>query len=64
MKWILYVIGVVLILVGIVWTLQGFNLLLGSFMSGQILYAVLGIVLAAVGVGLMVYANRRGRKSY
>jgi len=59
MKWILNILGVLLILVGIVWILQGINILLGSFMSGQPLYAVLGIVVAIIGIFLLVFANRR-----
>jgi hypothetical protein len=59
MKWFLNILGVLLILVGIVWILQGINILLGSFMSGQPLYAVLGIVVAIIGIFLLVFANRR-----
>ncbi len=59
MRVVLSILGVLLALVGIVWILQGFNILLGSFMSGQILYAILGLVLAIIGIGLLVYANRR-----
>jgi len=59
MKWVLNILGVLLILVGIVWILQGINILLGSFMSGQPLYAVLGIVVAIIGIFLLVFANRR-----
>jgi hypothetical protein len=59
MKWILNILGVLLILVGIVWILQGINILLGSFMSGQPLYAALGIVVAIIGIFLLVFANRR-----
>ncbi len=61
MKVVLSILGVLLILVGIVWILQGFNILLGSIMSGQILYAILGLILAVIGIGLLVYANRRPR---
>ena len=59
MKWVLNIVGVLLILVGIVWILQGINILLGSFMSGQPLYAGLGIVLAIIGAFLLYFANRR-----
>jgi hypothetical protein len=58
MKWVLNILGVLLILVGIVWILQGINVLLGSFMSGQPLYAVLGIVVAIIGAFLLYFANR------
>ena len=59
MKWVLNILGVLLILVGIVWILQGINILLGSFMSGQPLYAVLGIMVAIIGAFLLYFANRR-----
>lgn len=59
MKWVLNILGVLLTLMGIVWILQGFNVLLGSVMSGQMLYAGLGLVVAALGIGLLVFANRR-----
>jgi hypothetical protein len=59
MKWVLNILGVLLILVGIVWILQGINVLLGSFMSGQPLYAVLGIVVAIIGAFLLYFANHR-----
>ena len=61
MKVALSILGVIMILVGIVWILQGFNVLPGSFMSGQMQYAVLGLVLDVVGVILLVFTNRRPR---
>ncbi len=59
MKWLVNILGLILFLVGIIWLLQGVNLLPGSFMSGQLLYAVLGIILGGVGVGLLAYNNRK-----
>jgi uncharacterized membrane protein HdeD (DUF308 family) len=59
MKWFLRILGALFVLVGIVWILQGVNLLPGSFMSGQAVWAVIGIVVGAVGVVLEVLANRR-----
>lgn len=59
MKIILNILGVLLALVGLVWILQGFNVLLGSMMSGHIQYAVLGLVVAVIGVGMLVFANRQ-----
>jgi protein-S-isoprenylcysteine O-methyltransferase Ste14 len=61
MKWFMNIAGAILILVGIVWFLQGLNVLLGSVMSGQPMYAVLGVVVAVVGAGLIYWANRRKR---
>lgn len=62
MRWLLIIGGAVLILVGFVWFFQGINVLLGSFMSGDSLYAVLGGVLVVVG-SLMLYFSNRSRGS-
>lgn len=59
MKIVTRIVSVILILAGIIWFLQGINVLPGSFMSGRSQYAILGIVVGAIGVGLMIYANRR-----
>ena len=58
MKWLLKILGVILVLVGAVWILQGVNILPGSFMSGHILYSILGIILGAIGIYLFTSANR------
>ena len=42
MKLILNVVGAVLALVGVVWILQGINILPRSFMTGQIKWAYYG----------------------
>jgi len=62
MRWLLITGGALLILVGIVWFFQGINVLLGSFMSGNSLYAVLGGVLVVIG-SLMLYFSNRSRRS-
>ena len=59
MKVILTIVGVLLLLLGIVWFLQGINVLPGSFMSDQIQFAIAGIVVASIGTGLIVYSRRR-----
>jgi hypothetical protein len=59
MRATLNVAGVILIVFGIIWFLQGINVLPGSFMTGQIRWAVYGGVAVAVGIGLLVRANRR-----
>jgi hypothetical protein len=63
MKAALNVLGVILILVGLVWILQGVNILPGSFMSGKILYAILGIGVDVVGAVLLFFANRRSKSN-
>jgi hypothetical protein len=58
-KIVLSIIGILLILAGGVWFLQGINILPGSFMTGQIQWAVYGAIAVIVGIGLLVVANRR-----
>ncbi len=52
-------VGGLLALVGVVWTLQGANLLGGSFMSGSTLWLVIGLVCLVAGAGLVTVALRR-----
>jgi len=59
MKIFLNIIAVLLILAGSVWFLQGINVLPGSLMSGQIQWAIYGGIVVMVGIGLVVFANRR-----
>ncbi len=60
MKLVLMSFGIVLILVGIVWFLQGINILPGSFMTGQLQWAIAGVVSGLIGFGLIGLARRRG----
>lgn len=59
MRWFGLVVGIVLILIGIVWILQGLNILPGSVMSGRPVYSVLGLGVAVVGVIVLLYSSRR-----
>jgi hypothetical protein len=59
MKVFLSILGVLCILAGGVWFLQGINILPGSFMTGQTQWAIYGAITIAVGIGLLVVANRR-----
>jgi len=59
MRIFLSIIAVLLILVGILWILQGINVLGGSVMSGQTQFAIYGGIAALVGIVLAVFANRR-----
>jgi hypothetical protein len=58
---VLTILGVLLVWVGGVWILQGINILPGSFMTGQVRWAIIGSVTALVGVVLRVAANRLRR---
>ena len=60
MKWIINIVAVLIILPGIVFFLQGINILPGSFMTGQAQWAIIGGVMVIVGVGLLAFANKRG----
>lgn len=51
-------VGIVGVLVGVVWTLQGVGLVGGSFMTGEPLWAVIGPIVAVVGL-LLVLRSRR-----
>lgn len=52
-------LGVLLLLLGALWLLQGIGILPGSFMTGQTQWAVYGSIAAITGVGLLVLARRR-----
>jgi hypothetical protein len=52
--------GVICVLIGGVWLLQGINILPGSFMTGQTKWALYGGLLIVVGLALFVAATRRG----
>jgi len=56
---VLNFLGVVLVLLGTIWFLQGINVLPGSFMTGQIRWAVYGGIAVAAGIALLLKANRR-----
>lgn len=59
MKIVLSVLGVLIALAGAVWFLQGIGVLPGSFMSGQIQWAINGGVAFGIGIGLLALVNRR-----
>ena len=59
MRMTMSIAGVLLVLMGGVWILQGINVLPGSFMTGQSKWAVYGAIAAAVGIALLVLARRR-----
>jgi hypothetical protein len=59
MKITLNIIGALLVVLGTIWFLQGINVLPGSFMTGQIRWAVYGGIAIAAGVSVLLAANRR-----
>ena len=61
MRFALNIIGVLLMLVGAVWFLQGINVLPGSFMTGQTQWAIYGGITFVVGL-VAFYLVRRMRR--
>jgi hypothetical protein len=63
--WIRGIAGIVLCALGGLWIAQGTGAVSGSMMSGHGQYAVLGAVVAVVGVVLLVSAwrARAGRRT-
>jgi hypothetical protein len=59
MKIGLYVIGVLLILGGGVWVLQGVNILPGSFMTGNPQWAINGTIVIVIGMGAILFGRTR-----
>jgi hypothetical protein len=59
MRILLNVFGVLCLLAGCVWVLQGINILPGSFMTCQTKWAIYGAVLVVVGIAMLTSANRR-----
>jgi hypothetical protein len=60
MKMVLRIIGVLAIILGAIWILQGLNILPGSFMTGHMQWAYYGAFLGVVGVVLLI-VSRGGR---
>ncbi len=60
----LVAVGVLLVLVGVLWTLQGLGYVGGSVMTGVTVWAVIGPVVALFGILLVVRGVRgvRGRR--
>jgi hypothetical protein len=54
--------GGLMVLMGVIWILQGLNILPGSFMTGHIEWTYRGVVLAVIGAALIL-ASRMGRKA-
>ncbi len=60
MRIVLVFLGVLVALAGIVWTLQGVGLILGSFMSNNPTWIGIGAATAIVGLAVMAFGVRSG----
>jgi hypothetical protein len=52
-------LGLVMVVVGAVWTFQGLGYLEGSAMTGVDTWAMIGPIVAGFGVALVIVAARR-----
>ena len=59
---LLITVGVLAMIAGVIWALQGFNVVGGSFMSGDSVWAIVGPVVALAGL-VIVAVGLRGRRS-
>ncbi len=54
-------LGIMLVIFGCIWILQGFRILPGSFMYGQMRWSISGAITAIAGVALLIAARRSPR---
>jgi hypothetical protein len=64
MRWLKPIVGVISLGFGVLWTLQGLNVVKGSFMSGQTTWLVVGIILALLGAWLLSSLRVGGAKAH
>jgi hypothetical protein len=55
-------LGVLLVLMGLVWTLQGLGFVAGSAMTGKTIWAIVGPVVALLGAVLLFGVVRTRRR--
>jgi hypothetical protein len=60
---VLTAVGAVLTVAGVIWALQGFGVIGGSFMSGDSVWAIIGPLVAAAGLAITVIGLRRARSA-
>ena len=59
MKLVLNILGGLIFLAGLIWFLQGVNILPGSFMTGNPQWAINGAIMMAAALLIFFFANRR-----
>ena len=60
MKTTARILGIILMIIGTIWILQGVNILPGSFMTGQTKWAINGAIAVVIGVVLFAWSRRMG----
>ncbi|HEY7092859.1 MAG TPA: hypothetical protein VH393_06755 [Ktedonobacterales bacterium] len=59
MRWVWIIVGVLALASGVLWTLQGLNIVRGSAMSGQGLFVIIGPIVALIGLALLFIGLRQ-----
>jgi hypothetical protein len=54
--WIIF--GIVGVLIGAFWTLQGLDIVKSGAMAGNTMWAIIGPIVAVVGLLLLLYGSR------
>ena len=63
-NWLWLTSGLLALVLGALWTLQGLDLLGGSVMSGVTIWAIIGPIVAITGLILIaIGVRKRGRQS-
>ena len=62
MRWVLLIVGGLMVIMGGTWLLQGVGILPGSFMTGQSFWAVVGALVLVVGAVLCSAGLRASRR--
>ncbi|MFY1701505.1 hypothetical protein ACN28G_07175 [Micromonospora sp. WMMA1923] len=60
--WLPLTLGLLVVVVGALWTVQGLGYVGGSIMSDQLIWAVIGPVLTVVGLVVLRWAMRARRR--
>jgi hypothetical protein len=60
---VLTAVGVIATIAGVIWALQGFGVIGGSFMSGNSVWAIIGPIVAVVGLLLTAIGIRQARSA-
>lgn len=61
MRYVIVVVGAILVVFGVVFGLQGVGIVGGSAMTGELAWAIIGPVLAVIGLVLVGFGARRSR---
>jgi len=59
MKIVLFIVSFLVFLSGLVFFLQGLNILPGSYMTGDLKWALIGGIMLTLGAGMFWFARRK-----